>query len=172
MLRRHPATGQYLSFDWWSHAVALDAHGCAFESSDHQIHWDRSSSSGRPLPSPPPNVRFAAAHGSLKSFPRREKNFKLRFFNHQGKAVAEFEVPNPEYRFYPAWRPNPVGATSQDHELSVTLTGLTNRLVVIDQDQRDIAEDAAPDVVALGIDLDGLDDIDRAIGVERDGRGE
>jgi RNA polymerase sigma factor (sigma-70 family) len=64
----------------------------------------------------------------LSAFPRRAKTLGLRFIrislNTNSKpTMAEFQIPNPAFRNYPVWTPEPLPTTQTDGDLSVTLVG-------------------------------------------------
>jgi hypothetical protein len=124
--RRDKQTGAYLNFDWQAKAVAVDEHGCEFEMSDYQLHGSSWTVSGNAMPPGAPSSKYILASGLLTNFPRRQKAFKLRFKSDQGKVVSEFRVPNPVYRFYPTWKPEPFPTTKRAGAMAATLIGLTH----------------------------------------------
>ena len=129
--RREKDTGKYMGFDWLSHAVAVDAHGCEFDATPLMIvHSDNWAAGARPLPTPPAGAKYILVSGTLPVFPRREKTFKLRVYNRQLALVAEFEAPNPLYHRYPTWEPEDMPATHQAGDLTASLVSLSNRWTV------------------------------------------
>lgn len=125
--RRESGTGRYRDFDWWSSAEAVDGHGCRFFGTQLQANAPRWSASGKPMPKAPANAKYILGSGVLPAFPRREKTFKLRFYDAQSALVAELEVPNPVYRSYPTWTAEEFPITHQAGDLTATLLSLSNR---------------------------------------------
>lgn len=126
--RREKETGNYMEFDWLSHVVAVDSHGCEFNASPRmRVHSHNWSAGSRPLPKAPAGAKYILVSGVLPAFPRREITFKLRLFDQQRALVAEFDAPNPVYRRYPTWKPEDLPATNQTRDLAASLVRLENR---------------------------------------------
>lgn len=126
--RREKGTGRYLGFDWLSHAVAVDSHGCTFDSTPIMlIHTHNWAAGARPLPQPPSGAKYILVSGELPVFPRREKTFKLRVYDRQLQLAGEFEVTNPMYRLYPTWKAQDLSIMRSAEDLQASLVGLTNR---------------------------------------------
>lgn len=133
---RHDAvTGEALDFEWWSHCIALDEHGCAIEDEKpgrdiYYLDGGHSGMSGAHRPfNPTPSGRRCEkiiVRSSLKPFRHKAKTFKLQVFDAIGTKVAEFDVPNPNPArgSYPVWKPEPLPITKKQGDLEVTLTGL------------------------------------------------
>lgn len=136
--RRDAATGRALDFDWWSHSVAVDDHGCEFV--DEQpgrntiyAHGGGGSESGsRPfssLAAQQPTEKFdkIVAHSVLRPFRHDGDTFKLRVYDLEGTVVAEFDVrdPSPNRGKFPVWHPESLPATKSDGDLGVTLKSVT-----------------------------------------------
>lgn len=133
--RREKGTGKYLGFDWLSHAVAVDSHGCEFHTTPPMLlYTDNWLGGSRPLPQPPPGAKYLLISGELPVFPRREKTFKLRVYGQRLALAGEFEVSNPMYRPYPTWKPEDLPITHSAGDLTTTLVGLSNRWTVDDHD--------------------------------------
>jgi sugar lactone lactonase YvrE len=148
-ISRRDVAGRSLNCDWWSHTVAIDEHGCRFTDNDSErrVYSESfSGSGGPPLPAAPPGSRFIVASGRLDAFPRRAKSFRLRFHDLKGNPVAEFTVPNPIPRSYPAWKPEPLPITRRDGSLAFILSGLTTRWGGMIVNNR---EDERPELVPI-----------------------
>jgi hypothetical protein len=62
------------------------------------------------------------------AYPRRQKKFLLKVLSGPTNAVvASFEIPNPEYRKFPDWRPSPMPQTQTNGRVTFTLFGLSRR---------------------------------------------
>ena len=131
--RQDTNSGSYLNFDWWSHFELIDSHGCAFFGNLRAIRHDRDTSGSydavQLTPLAPTDASFVVASGAAHTFPRREKNIRLRLYNLNQQAVAEFNLPNPVHRTYPVWRPEPLPQTRRDRDLAVTLTEVGTSIV-------------------------------------------
>jgi hypothetical protein len=100
-----PATGKFIGAPWTEVALA-DEHGCRFASSGGGTAW----SGGRQV------------HGfQFTAFPRRARAFKLLGSSAEKKVLAELSVPNPWFKDYPHWTPEPLPATRTNGDLVVTL---------------------------------------------------
>lgn len=64
----------------------------------------------------------------LTAFPRRGKTFKLRFYSgtwdKRSSLLGEITVPNPVFRAYPQWQPNPLPVIRTNGDVAITLTKL------------------------------------------------
>jgi len=94
--------------------VALDDHGCKFES--YEIGYIGEGSQDVEI-------------GTLYAFPRRQTTFKLQFVNvgdsfKSSKVIAQFEVRNPAHHDHPVWTATPLPATDRLAGLEVTLLGI------------------------------------------------
>ena len=47
-------------------------------------------------------------HTALQAYPRRQKDFELRFLDGQYQTVGSIRVPNPNQGPFPVWRPDPL----------------------------------------------------------------
>jgi tetratricopeptide (TPR) repeat protein len=167
--RRDAATGRALDFDWWSHSVAVDEHGCEFV--DEQPGRNAFSPSGstgesgsRPFSSLAAqqsslNYQQIVAHSSLRPFRHAGDSFKLRIFDLEGTAVAVFDVPDPSPARgkFPVWEPEPLPATKTAGDLSVTLKTLTGS-----KGDRYVGSNNKAETIRLNADLDVTLDGERA----------
>jgi hypothetical protein len=134
--RRDAATGRAMDFDWWSHSIALDDHGCEFMDDQPGYHAFSTYGSTGSSGSRPFNSKAAQsseqydqilAHAAIRRFRHDAESFKLRVFNVEGTMVAEFDVrdPSPTRGKIPVWEPESLPATKHVGDLSVTLKKLT-----------------------------------------------
>ncbi|GEM_PF-1638370 len=134
MTRRHAAAGRSIDFDWWSHSLAVDDHGCEFEDDNpgrNQVgrYSSGSMSGSRPF-GPVSGSRgddLIVAHSSVKPFRHAGKSFKLRVFNTEGTKVAELDVPDPAPNVGRAasWTGETLPITKSDGVLTATLKSLS-----------------------------------------------
>ena len=135
--RREAQTGRALGFNWWSHSVALDEHGCEIEDDEPGMSaFSRNSAMNTSGSRPLQKVRngeydMVIAHSAVRPFRHSGPTFKLRLFDTNGNAVAEFNVPDPSPSRgqYPTWTPEPLPATKSVGDLAVTLNKLTAKKV-------------------------------------------
>ena len=136
MTRQDSNSGAYLNFDWWSHFELVDSHGCTFFGNSRTIRHDRNATGSYDAtnltPLAPTDASFIVASGAAHSFPRREKSFRLRLYNLDQHPVAEFNIPNPAYRTYPVWRPEPLPQTRREQDLTITLTEVQTLIAAYD----------------------------------------
>jgi hypothetical protein len=134
MTRRHAATGRALDFDWWSHSIAVDEHGCGIEDEnpgrDQMGRYSSGSMSGsrpfQPVTGSRGENDLIVAHSSVRPFRHAGKSFKLRVFNTEGVNVAELDVPdpNPNAARAASWSGESLPITKSDDVLAVTLKSL------------------------------------------------
>ncbi len=65
------------------------------------------------------------------SYPRRQKDFLLRFANNVGAAVGALRVPNPSSGPFPQWHPMPLPQTRTNGPVALTLVGLQEQLMAV-----------------------------------------
>jgi tetratricopeptide (TPR) repeat protein len=126
---RFDSTGrEALDFDWWSHCVAIDDHGCAFRDDrpgrNAVSRYSSNSSSGSRPFQPLGGGPFDAivAHSTLPRFRTSNPTFKLRVYDNQGTVVGELNVPTPDgLRQLPVWQPEPLPTTKSAGDLAVKL---------------------------------------------------
>ena len=106
-----PAKSEYLSVKLERFSV-IDEHGCTFI----RNHWG--SSHG--------NQRFSVTSVRMPVFPRRQKSFTVRMKLANYPAI-DFNVKNPVPPNTNEWTPEPLPATRQTNDLTVTLTKLIVR---------------------------------------------
>src|SRR5262249_2902536 len=156
--RRQKDTGKYMEFDWLSHVVAVDSHGCQFNAQPAMmVHSHNWAAGAIPLPQAPTGAKYILASGVLPAFPRREKSFKLRLFDRHLALVAEFDAPNPVYRPYPTWKPEDMPATHQNGDLTASLIRLENRWSVSHHDGLELKHFSLTSDFRLGEDGQGTD---------------
>ncbi len=64
---------------------------------------------------------------SLRSFPRREREFLLRFTKYDGTELGSIKVPNPTRAKFPEWTPRPLPQTATNGDVLLTLKGVVQR---------------------------------------------
>ena len=62
---------------------------------------------------------------SLRSFPRRDSRFVLRFINPDGTSLGSLTVPNPLKTPFPEWKTLPLPQTVTNGDVAVTLKSLS-----------------------------------------------
>jgi tetratricopeptide (TPR) repeat protein len=136
-MTRHDPSRQPLDFEWWLHCLAIDDDGCEFldDSVGRDVLYTngmRTSQSGsRPMDAIGPmqgaTLDKIVVHSGVRPFRHSGSSFKLRVFDRQGTAVAEFNVadPSPAAGKYPVWNPEPLPATKYDGDVSIALKRLT-----------------------------------------------
>lgn len=67
----------------------------------------------------------------FRSYPRRQKDFLLRFADQTGAAVAKLLVPNPSSGPFPQWHPMPLPQTLTNGPVVLTLIGLQEQLMAL-----------------------------------------
>jgi WD40 repeat protein len=134
--RRDLATGRFLDFDWWSHSIALDDHGCEVRDDDAGLrslsHSGGGSTAGtRPLSvrtfGSSPEPQAIIVHSAIRPFRHDGETFTLRLYNFAGDMVGEFDVPdkNPARGTWPVWTPEPLPAEKSAGDVSVRLSAVT-----------------------------------------------
>ncbi len=67
-------------------------------------------------------------HGlALRAFPRRDKEFILRFTKYDGTQLGSIRVPNPVKGPFPNWKPLPMPQVITNGDVTLTLRSLTMR---------------------------------------------
>ncbi len=61
---------------------------------------------------------------SLRSFPRRQREFILRFTKYDGTDLGSIKVPNPIKATFSEWTPRPVPQTATNGDVVLTLKGV------------------------------------------------
>lgn len=134
--RRDADTGAALDFDWWSHSVAVDAHGCRVHDSA-PIRVAASQSLGSLQSGSRPFQKLSSesidrydqifAHSAFTPLRTTDGKFKLLVFNVDGKQVASFDVPDPRPFVIasPTWQPAATPAARRAGDLEVTLRRVT-----------------------------------------------
>ena len=61
----------------------------------------------------------------LGSFPRRQSNFELQFFDRDTHLLGSVSVPNPVKGPFPEWRPEPLPIVRTNGPLAITLLSVT-----------------------------------------------
>jgi hypothetical protein len=142
LTRHNASTGSYLSVDV-RNAEIVDEDGCVFGATTY------GGEDNGVLPAPTPAARPASASGffgtgttgitlgnpgmrssvtwfCFEVFPRRDKLFKLRFYDEQRKLLAEFMAPNPGPvpPAVPAAPLVPVSATNGPITFTLTAAGM------------------------------------------------
>lgn len=64
---------------------------------------------------------------SLRTFPRRDRSFILRFTKYDGTELGSLIVANPLTGPLPEWTPRPMPQTATNGDVTVTLKGVTQR---------------------------------------------
>lgn len=143
LTRRNARTGRAMDFDWWSHCVTVDSHGCEIRDRERYSHRDAihshggSSGSGGSRPFHP-----LSSHGGHQEYdtiiartaltPMRHDGdtFLLRVYDTSGKSVGEFTIkdPSPKNGKYPVWTPQELPVTASVEDMKITLTSLKNVL--------------------------------------------
>jgi len=67
----------------------------------------------------------------FRSYPRRQKEFLLRFADSKGAEIATLRVPNPDLGPFPQWQPLPLPQTQTNGPVILTLDGLGESLMGI-----------------------------------------
>lgn len=147
---RDPVSLRHRDFDWWLRCVAIDEHGEEIE--DQNPGLDGLSSNGgsssyggtRPMqlgaPGPGQQYEYIIAHSSLPRLRHPGKTFKVRVYDQNDHVVAELDVPDRSLDVEgepPTWTPDPYPAVATVDDLTVTLTGLTARVNVWEDNGRD-----------------------------------
>jgi hypothetical protein len=119
---RHDAeTGKTLPINPASSAMAVDSHGCEFSVEGLGI---RPAGWLRPI-GPPAGGGASLFGGWVPVFPRRDRLIRLRF-QQMEQIIGELTVPNPAFRHYPDWKPEPLPATRSLGTGQVTLLDFDN----------------------------------------------
>lgn len=147
---RDPVSLRYRDFDWWLRCVAIDEHGEEIE--DQNPGLDGLSANGgsssyggtRPMqlggPGSGQQYDYIIAHSSLPLLRHQGQTFKVRVYDRNDQLVAELDVPDRSLDVkgeHPTWTPDPYPAVATVDDLTVTLTGLTSRVNVWEDNGRD-----------------------------------
>jgi TolB protein len=147
---RDPVSLRHRDFDWWLRCVAVDEHGEEIEDQNPGLNGlspnGGSSSYGgtRPMqlggPGSGQQYEYIIAHSSLPRVRHQGKTFQLRVYDQHDQVVAELDVPDPSLDVKgqpPNWTPDPYPAVATVDDLTVTLTGLSARVNVWEENGRD-----------------------------------
>lgn len=64
-------------------------------------------------------------HTDLQAYPRRQKDFELRFLDGQYQTVGSIRIPNPNPGPFPVWRPDPLPVFQTNGAMVVMLESLS-----------------------------------------------
>jgi hypothetical protein len=96
------------------------------------VYWgDRGSSPG------PAPIGYTLRKLILRSYPRRQKEFLLRFADFKGTEIGRLRVSNPDLGPFPRWQPVPLPQTQTNGPVILTLDGLGESLMAISRTRPD-----------------------------------